>query len=311
MRLSRRTFIASVGGAAAGAAAGTAVFRALGQQPQSVDQVLQDWVNYEEEFRVSVCQQCPGGCGILARVVDGKLVKIAGNPIYPVNQGGLCMKGLSGTQVLYDPDRIRSPLEREGKRGGGKWKPISWDEALSKVAAQLLSLRKNGKAHTVGFLGGQYRGLVDPLIQRFCRAYGTPNYLRLRCMDYEQGSSAGYYMQGLDQPLVYDLEHSRYILSFGCNLLESWVSTVNQQKAYGRLRDRPDGERAQLVMVDPRYSITAAKADLWIPIRPGTDAVLALGLAHIIIQEGRYDIDFVRNRASDSKTGKILPAPGT
>lgn len=179
MRISRRAFLASVGGATAGAA----IYRAMGQSAPDTAQLLQDWSNYEEEFHASICQQCPGGCGILGRVVDGKLVKISGNPLHPVNQGGLCMKGLTGTQVLYDPDRLRTPLERDGKRGGGKWKPIPWERALERVAGRLQELRRNGKAHTVTFLGGQYRGLVEQIVQRFGRAYGTPNTLRLRCMD--------------------------------------------------------------------------------------------------------------------------------
>ena len=283
--------LASLGGAAAAAA----LSRASGQQPQSVAQLLEDWSQHEEEFRVSVCQQCPGGCGILARVVDGDLVGIAGNPLHPVNQGGLCMKGLAGTEVLNDPDRIRSPLQRDGQRGGGRWKPIGWDEALERVARQLRDLRRGGEAHTVAVLGGQYRGQVDPLWQRFCNAYGTPNYLRLRCLDFQEGQPGAYYTQGLRSPMVYDLEQSRYILSFGCNLLESWSSTVHQQQTFGRLRDRPDGQGAQVVMVDPRFSVTASKADLWIPIQSGTDAALALGLAYIIIEEGRYDTNFVRD----------------
>jgi len=297
MRLSRRSLLTGAGGVAAGAAVGAGVLRALGQQPQSAQELLQEWSSHEEEFRVSICQQCPGGCGVLARVVDGKLVRIAGNPLHPVNQGGLCMKGIAGTQVLYDPDRLRQPLQRDGKRGEGRWKPIAWEPALDLVAGRLRELRRGGHAHTVALLGGQYRGLVDGLFDRFCRAYGTPNYLRLRCMDYEQAGLGAHYLQGLERPPVYDLEHSRYILSFGCNLLESWLSTVHQLKAYGRLRERPDGVRAQLVMVDPRFSPTAAKADLWLPVNPGTDAALALGLAYIIIQEGRYDAEFIRERS--------------
>ena len=290
MRISRRQFLAGVGGAAAAAT----TLRDLQHGVQTPQQLLEEWSNYEEEFHVSICQQCPGGCGVLARVVDGNLVHIAGNPLYPVNEGGLCMKGLAGMQALYDPDRIKSPLQRDGARGSRRWKPITWQQALERVGQQLHSLRQGGKAHTVAVLGGQYRGLVDTLFERFCHSYGTPNYLRLRCLDPEHSTAADYYQQGVHGPLAYDLEHSRYILSFGCGLLESWVSTVNQQKAYGQLHALPGAERAQFVVVDPRYSVTAAKADRWLPIHPGTDAALALGLAYIIIQEGRYDPNFVR-----------------
>jgi anaerobic selenocysteine-containing dehydrogenase len=293
MRLSRRQFLAGVGGTAAAAV----TLQQLGHGAQTPAQLLQDWSNYEEEFHVSICQQCPGGCGILARVVDGNLVHIAGNPLYPVNEGGICMKGLAGMQALYDPDRIRSPLERDGARGSGRWKPIAWEQALSRVAERLHTLRQGGKAHTVAVLGGQYRGLIDGMLQRFCEAYGTPNYLRLRCMEADRSSAAEYYLQGVDGPLAHDLEHCRYLLSFGCGVLESWNATVWQQKVYGRLRALPGGERLQFVMVDPRYSVSAAKSDLWLPVQPGTDGALALGLAHIIIQEGRFDPDFLRDHA--------------
>jgi anaerobic selenocysteine-containing dehydrogenase len=291
MKLSRRQFLAGVGGVAAA----TATLRDLGQGVQTPRQLLEEWSNYEEEFHVSICQQCPGGCGILARVVDGNLVHIAGNPLYPVNEGGLCMKGLAGAQVLYDPDRLQSPLQRDGARGSRRWKAISWEEALQQVVTRLRDLRQGGKAHTVAVLGGQYRGLIDRMFQQFCQAYGTPNYLRLRCLEPDRSTPADYYTQGVEGPLAYDLAHSQYILSFGCGLLESWISTVHQQKAYGELHALPGGQRAQIVMVDPRYSVTAAKADIWLPLHPGTDAALALGLAYIIIQEGRFDPDFVRD----------------
>jgi anaerobic selenocysteine-containing dehydrogenase len=228
--------------------------------------------------------------------MDGRVVRIAGNPLYPVNRGGLCMKGLAGTQVLYDPDRIRTPLERDGERGSGRWQPIAWDEALDKVAARLGAWRAEGQAHTVAVLGGQYRGLIDPLLRRFCTAYGTPNYLRLRCLTPERAAPSHWAQHGLEAPLCYDLAQSRFILSFGCNLLESWQATVHQLQAYGRLRESREGGQAQLVQVDPRYSVTAAKADYWIPIRPGTDGALAMGLASIIIQEGLYDRRFVQEQ---------------
>ena len=292
MRLTRRTFLTALGGTAAGAAG----LRAWGLGSEESLSLLEEWSNHEEQFRVTVCRQCPGGCGILARVVDGRVVRIAGNPLYPVNEGGLCMKGIAGTQVLYDPDRIRTPLERDGERGSGRWKPIGWEEALDKVAARLAELREAGQAHTVAVLGGQYRGLIDALFSRFCATYGTPNYLRQRCLTPERAAPSHWAQHGLDGPLCHDLSHSRFILSFGCNLLESWQSTVHQLGAYGRLRASREANRPQLVQVDPRFSITAAKADYWIPVNPGTDGALAMGLAYIIIQEGLYDRRFVQEQ---------------
>lgn len=290
MKISRRRLLTSLGGAAAGLAG----WNLFGQSPAQTQALLEEWSNYEEQFRVSICQQCPGGCGILVRVVDGNVVRIAGNPLYPVNKGGLCMKGLAGAQVLYDPDRLRSPLVRDGDRGSGRFKPIAWDDAIGQVVDRLAELREAGEAHTAAVLGGQYRGQTDALLRRFCTVYGTPNYLRSRCMAPEQAAPSHRFLHGLDEPLSYDLANSRLILSFGCNLLESWQATVHQQWAYGRQRQGDGGERGRLIQVDTRLSVTAAKADQWIPVNPGTDAALALGLAHIIIQEGLYDRAFVQ-----------------
>ncbi|MHB8876844.1 MAG: hypothetical protein ACYC8T_24370, partial [Myxococcaceae bacterium] len=132
------------------------------------------WAQGEERQVRSVCMQCEGGCGIVVRVVEGRAVKIDGNKDYPTNRGGLCPKGQNGLQVLYDPDRIAGPLEREGKRGEGRWRRISWDEAIAKVAGPLRTLREEGRAHTLAVLGGRYRGHMKPLVQRFLKAYGSP-----------------------------------------------------------------------------------------------------------------------------------------
>lgn len=279
-----------------GLAAGAAGLKARQNTLDDTVNLLEEWSNFEEEFRVSICQQCPGGCGILGRVVDGDLVKIAGNPIHPVNQGGLCMKGLAGIQTLYDPDRIKTPLKRNGSRGKGKFTPISWDEAIQTVVERLNKLRNSEKSHTMAMLGGQYRGLKDALFQRFTRSFGTPNYLRFRCLAMENPAQSHFLTQGIEQPLCYDLENTRTILSFGCNYLESWRSPVYQQRLYGHLRSARVGERASFIQVDCRYSVTASKADQWIPINPGTDGALALGLANVIIQERLYHREFVQEK---------------
>ena len=130
-----------------------------------------------EKWVPTICGQCMGGCGILVRVIDGWAVNIAGNPLHPVNRGTLCPKGIAGLQGLYDPDRIRSPLKRIGKRGEGRWQPISWDEALQAVTDSLKDLRRNGEPHRLAVLGGKYRGLMRSLWERFLEAFGSPNYI--------------------------------------------------------------------------------------------------------------------------------------
>ena len=161
------------------------------------------------------------------------------------------------------------------------------------VTARLSDLRAKGLAHTLAVLGGQYRGYRDTLWSRFAQAYGTPNYIRLRCFVPERPALAHQLMQGVTTPLAYDLAETQFILSFGANLLESWIGPVHTSQAFARLRRSGDRPRGLLVQVDPRRSPTAIKADRWIPIVPGSDGILALGIANALIREGLYDERFV------------------
>ncbi|MDH5559825.1 MAG: molybdopterin-dependent oxidoreductase [Deltaproteobacteria bacterium] len=292
MKINRRKFIIGIGGTAMGTTVGAvAGLKGKTQTLEETAALIEEWSNLDEEFKVSVCAQCPGGCGLLCRVVDGRLIRVSGNPIHPVNKGGVCVKGLSSAQSLYDPDRLKAPMRRTGKRGAHQWRPISWEEALKEVAEKMTKTRKNPNRFV--FLGGQYRGLTDELFSRFSQVYGSPNYIRHRNLTPEKTALSHYYTQGLERPLCFDLKNSRTILSFGCNLLESWISPVQQLRNFGEFRSGKDNQRGRLVQVDSRLSMTAAKADQWIPINPGTDGALAMGLVYIIIQEGLYNRKFV------------------
>src|SRR3990167_3299305 len=135
------------------------------------------------------------------------------------------------------------------------------------------------------------RGLMQALLERFLLAFGSPNYIRVSD-DLAAGPlDAFYLMQGLKEGLVYDLEQANYILSFGCDLLQSFWSPVQVLRAFGYIR-RERGSRARVIQIEPRQSITAAKADEWIPINPGTEGALALGIAHLMIREGLHDENF-------------------
>ena len=263
-------------------------------QLSAVDQVagdVQRWAKPEEVVVPTICQQCPGGCGLLARTLDGEVSGISGNPFHPINRGALCPKAFGGLQLLYDPKRIKAPMARTGERG--KFRSIGWDEALKLVTDRLSDLRVKGLAHTLAILGGQYRGYRDTLWSRFAQAYGTPNYIRLRCFAPDKPALAHQLMQGATAPLAYDLAEAQFILSFGAGLLESWIGPVHTSQAYARLRRSSDRPRGTLAQIDPRRSPTAIKADRWIPIVPGTDGILALGIANAMIREGLYDEAFV------------------
>ncbi|MBI4200236.1 MAG: molybdopterin-dependent oxidoreductase [Chloroflexi bacterium] len=291
--LTRRTFLKASGSAASGAAAlhllgvTRPVFQALGSSRPAAASA--------ERWVPSVCLQCPAGCGIMVKTVDGRAVKIEGNPLHPINAGKLCPKGQGGLQFLYDPDRIRGPLKRAGPRGGEQWQQIPWEQAIAEVASQLGELRDGGDAHKLVFMSGRSRGQMGGFIGRFLRAYGSPNDVGHSSIC-EDGSPLGHYLtQGFKAYAGYDWFNTNYVLSFGAGFVEAWRPTTLLLRAYGHLR-RGRPVRAKIVQVDTRFSISAAKADEWVSVRPGTDGALALGIAHVIIKEELYDKRFVQER---------------
>src|SRR3989338_2441557 len=292
MRVTRRGFLGALGGTAGAAA----LVRGTLTQAEQAGADLTRWATPEEVLVPSICQQCPGGCGLLVRTLDGQVAGISGNPLHPINRGTLCPKAFGGLQALYDPDRLKGPMARDGERG--RFRPIGWDEALSMVTARLSDLRAKGLSHTVAILGGQYRGYRDMLWRRFAEAYGTPNYIRVRCLPPEKPALAHRLMQGVTTPLGYDLAEAQFILSFGAGLLEAWLGPVHVSQAFARLRRSGERPRGRFVQVDPRRSPTAVKADRWVPIVPGTDGLLALGIANALIREDLYDKEFVEQHCS-------------
>jgi anaerobic selenocysteine-containing dehydrogenase len=290
MKINRRDFLKMGGGAGVAVALGGGFWKwsqfPVAEKPNAPG--VEQWVP-------TICGQCMGGCGILARKINGWVVNIAGNPLHPVNRGTLCPKGIAGLQGLYDPDRVRTPLKRIGKRGEGRWEPISWDEALQMVTTSLKDLRKDKNPHQLVVLGGKYRGLMRTLWERFLEAFGSPNYIDHQ-FQWEGTPDEGLFLtQGIYSTPAYDLENVQYLLSFGSELLESYWSPVQVLRAYGHFRRGRPGQRGKLVQIDPRLSITGIKADEWIPIQPGTEGILALGIAHMMIKEGLYKKDFISN----------------
>ena len=248
---------------------------------------------WTEKWLRSVCQLCPSNCGISVRVVDGRAVKIEGNPLHPNNQGTLCPKGHAGLQVLYDPDRITGPL----RRVGDAWEKISWDEAIELLVSKLRDIRDRGQPHTLAFIHDGKRGPMSDLIARFCQTFGTPNNVGVGDVSVDGTPLAHYLMQGWKDHAAYDWENANYLLCFGGSFLEAWHPIVRQLRAFSSMRQGRLGARARIVQVEPRLSVTAAKADEWIPIMPGTEGALALGIAYVILDEELYDKEFIEEHS--------------
>jgi anaerobic selenocysteine-containing dehydrogenase len=254
-----------------------------------------EWIPYEENWSTGICLQCPSGCGLRIRSVNQWPVKLEGIKDYPINKGRLCPKGQSGLQVLYDPDRIRHPLKRKGKRGEGSWEKTSWKEGVDLVVERLKTLRQEGRPHHLVVLGGRYRGHMMELMARFLEAYGSPNHLG----NTERGSQGilkgHFFTMGVEEHLAIHWEEVNYVLSFGSSLLEASRPSLRNLWGYGFLRRGRPGVRGKMVQIEPRFSVTASKADQWIPIQPGTDGALALGIAYWLIKENKYHKQFVNN----------------
>lgn len=292
LRINRRKFLRFAGGGAVGAATSGVTLKGLSALNAALATEEINVPRGPEAWSLGVCSLCPAGCGLRVRTIGKRAVKIQGNPLHPVNRGGLCPRGLAGLQVLYHPDRIRAPQKNEGSRAAPRWKEISWGEGMETLARQLRDLKKRGQAHSVVFVGGRCGRVRHRLFRRFLRSYGSPNYLRTPA-GLDGAQTALYLQQGVPEGIAYDLEGTRYLLSFGVNLLEGWGSPVSTMRAFGIWRDAAGGRRTKFVQIEPRLSLTAARADEWVALQPGTEAALALGIAYVLITEGLCDTRFI------------------
>ena len=291
MKIDRRSFLSFVIGGAAGTALSPLPLKLT--DDSSIWSQMWPWTPVPEDGEVthvdSVCTLCPGGCGITVRKVGDRAVKIEGRQDHPVSQGGICIMGLSGLQLLYGPTRVQAPMKRTGKkRGQGGWEKISWDQAIAEVAARLEEMRGKGEAHLLGWIADEDRGATSGLMQRFMTAYGSPNFIRTPSME-DNHELVLQTMHGTSGYAGFDLENADFLLSFGSGIIEGWGSPVRMIRAHSGWKDKD----AKLVQVEPRLSNTAAKADAWIGIEPGTEGALALGMAHVIVAESLYSATFV------------------
>ncbi len=240
----------------------------------------------EKRTVYSICGMCSVRCPIMVEVEGDRVRWLSGNPHDAGMGTALCAKGIAGRALLDDTERPLSPLIRDGERGSGKWRTVSWDEALDYVAEKLKAIidQYGGRAVLLSDRGGpfgEYR-------KAFLKAIGSPNYCNhdVTCAVSVNHASLSLFGFGR-KTLNYDYKNAKHIVLYGRNILES--IKIKTTKAVINALDRG----AKLTYIDPRYSVTASKATRWWRIRPGTDYALNLALIHIIIKEGLYDKAFV------------------
>jgi anaerobic selenocysteine-containing dehydrogenase len=251
-----------------------------------------------EKIVKTACRACIANCGVLAHVKDGKVVKLEGNPEDPMTHGRMCAKGLSGIQALYHPNRNKYPLVRVGERGKNRWKRITWEEALSNLAQKMMDVRAKYGAEYVMLSTGGGGNPAFRSIGHFANVFGTPNW-------FEPGCALCYLPRVLANQMMYGGSDSCIADS---NCLEIYFPEDTPMKVLVLWGTDPSyscpssggralvGVRAagiKTVVIDPRLTPDAAKADIWLPIRPGTDVAMMLGWTRYIIEKKLYDSDFV------------------
>ena len=240
----------------------------------------------------STCQGCTSWCSIQAYVVDGRAIKVRGNPNSKVNGSASCVRSHLGLQQVYDPDRVKTPMKRTNpKKGKGedpKFVPISWDEALDTVADKIMELRDNKETYKYMLMRGRYSYMRDIIYDRMTKIIGSPNNISHSSICAEAEKFGPYYTEGEWTYRQYDVTNANYILIWGADPL-----SANRQISYYTSVWGESIERATAVVVDPRLSATAAKSDHWLPIKPGEDGALAVAIAHVILSEGLWYKPFV------------------
>jgi anaerobic selenocysteine-containing dehydrogenase len=302
MGLTRREFLQAAGATTVGAVVFTGCRppeREL--QAQSRVRLAEDVLSAYETWYARTCRQCGAGCGVIVRVIEGRSRKVEGTPDHPINRGKLGARGQAMVQEQYHPDRWQGPYSRN--RATGALTAITWERGLNQLVGRLREIQQQGRAGDVVLVTPPLRGHQALVLGRFARAYGAP-WMVFDPLGEAPLSEAVRRVFGQEVLPEFDIQRARYVLSFGADFLSGWLSPVHYSGQYGVFREgsyragqfepRQSRPRGHLVQVEPRFSLTAANADDWIPARPGTEGLLALAIAQVILSENLADADGAR-----------------
>jgi len=238
------------------------------------------------EIKKTSCAFCGLACGMLVHVKDGKIIKVEGNPDHDVSWGHRCEKNTRWEKWLNHPGQLMYPLKRAGERGEGKWQRVTWDEALGEIGEKLNELKGRYGPETLGTIEGSWIGQDRWPRGRFLNLFGSRNFF---C----PGAICFYNLMAMDLAVSGD------VIALGANMLFSkcivWWGTDASQSLPPWWRDGLEAKKrgAKFIVIDPRRTEAVKKADMWLQLRPGTDAALNLGWLNVIINEGLYDKEFV------------------
>jgi molybdopterin-containing oxidoreductase family iron-sulfur binding subunit len=296
--MERRDFLKLIGITGAGAA--TACDAKVGPQslipyvvpPDNITPGIPTWF-------ASTCRECPAGCGTHVKTREGRVIKLEGNPESPVNRGKLCARGQAAHQNLYDPDRLKGPK----RLVDGDYVDLPWDRATSAIAAELRRLRgeTGGEPGSVVLLTGLQTGARERLYDEWAQATGARRVV-YEPFAYEPLLEANRRVFGAAVIPSYDIQGAEFLISFGAEFLETWISPVRYAVEWAQMhafRGDEAGEKGIFVAVEPRLSMTASNADEWVSVKPGTEYLIALAMANVLGAGGESS-DWTPQRAGEA-----------
>ena len=284
-KISRRDFMKMAG---AGALS-TAVLTGCGTASRYVTRepyvnMPEYTLNGESTFFATTCQECSAGCGIIVRTFQGRAIKVEGNPYHPVSQGKTCARGQAALHGLYNPDRVQFPT-RQNRSTELSTEAINWDEGISQVAAALSDYQPD----EIAILMGETADHIYDIAAQLTLALNAPQPIRFSALNMFEArqtlQKAAGELYGRNDLLYFDIENTDLILSFGASFLETWISPFPFTRQYSNFRKGDNRVRGYMVHFEARMSQTAAVADEWIPIVPGTESFVALALGRLIAEK--------------------------
>lgn len=279
LKFNRRDFLKVIGAGAGVAAAGCAKdlpekFIPYVIQPDEVVPGVATWY-------AGSCNECSSGCGVLVKTREGRAIKIEGNSAHPINKGGLCAHGQAALQSLYNPDRVREPLKRDI---GGNFVPVSWKDAIDLLAENLAGLSSN-QAKAV-LLTAPTSGSEKAIIEDFANKVPGLEHLQYELFNSDALDIATTQLFGTGLKTSYDLSKARVIVGFGADYLETWLSPVEFSRGWSEGRKgNASGKGSKVIHIEPRLSLTAGNADLWLMNKAGTESYLLAALLKLLLEK--------------------------
>ncbi len=247
-------------------------------QPEEITPGMAAWY-------ASTCGGCSAACGIVAKVREGRPVKLEGNPEHPLSRGGLCARGQASLLDLYDPDRLQHPLKVA--RGAGSHTDTTWESADAAIVAQLKTMQSSGKNVAV-LTGATSSSATRALIAKFVDTFPGAKHVAFEAVVPEEIAVAQEVSYGSRLVPHYRFDQAQYILSFGADFLGTWISPVEFAKDFRAARNVDAGKMARFVAFEGALSLTGTNADEYVALKPGDELAIAMALAHeIIVKSGK------------------------